>query len=329
MKKQLIILLAVACLSLSSGLGAAAVDAGSQRTLAEYWAQEQFKLFEFKAHDAAISMIGISEGDSLLVTYGSAVKVWDLKSRKLMHVYKNIKKVAFSEGSKLLALNSGDRFINIWNAATNSFVKKIAESAIADVEIARYGQYLAVGKTDDTITIYDLKTSDKIRKQSVSRLFSSLFLSQDQNLAVFHYGEPGSHRGYCFLWNVKDGSIYDTIAFMTGQAGFFKFYRDGSIIESTYLPGQIINIDAKNRKKISTINIPDKPETWDYSNDGTLIAAGFSDGSVRIWNLQTGQFIRQFTGHKSAISNLKFSDDGVLLVSGTKDGVINVWQAVH
>ncbi|XP_041353923.1 WD repeat-containing protein 3-like [Gigantopelta aegis] len=65
------------------------------------------------------------------------------------------------------------------------------------------------------------------------------------------------------------------------------------------------------------------------SPDKLHLAAGYSDGSVRIFNVQTGECTITFTGHKSAITVLQYDANGLLLVSGAKDTDVIVWDIVN
>jgi len=58
------------------------------------------------------------------------------------------------------------------------------------------------------------------------------------------------------------------------------------------------------------------------------VAAGHTDGSVRVWNLETGDCDVTLTGHKTAVTALRFHSGGLLLASGSQDTNIVVWDVV-
>ncbi|GIL45803.1 hypothetical protein Vafri_2953 [Volvox africanus] len=60
----------------------------------------------------------------------------------------------------------------------------------------------------------------------------------------------------------------------------------------------------------------------------TTIAAGYSDGSVRLWDYLSGDCTVTFRGHKTAVSCLRFNAGGSLLVSGGRDTDLVVWDVV-
>jgi U3 small nucleolar RNA-associated protein 12 len=61
---------------------------------------------------------------------------------------------------------------------------------------------------------------------------------------------------------------------------------------------------------------------------GEMMAAGYVDGSVRVWDLRSGTVLVTFNGHKSGITALKFDSSGTRLASGSRDSNIVIWDLV-
>ncbi|KAL7627426.1 beta transducin [Parahypoxylon ruwenzoriense] len=59
-----------------------------------------------------------------------------------------------------------------------------------------------------------------------------------------------------------------------------------------------------------------------------LFAAGYEDGSVRLWRSRDPSPFITFNGHRSAITILAFDRSGVRLASGSKDTNVIVWDLV-
>jgi len=64
-----------------------------------------------------------------------------------------------------------------------------------------------------------------------------------------------------------------------------------------------------------------------FSPDGHNLATASHDGTVKIWDAQTGQEVRAYRGHSAAVTCLTYSPDGAWLASGDRDGSVHVWQA--
>lgn len=66
-----------------------------------------------------------------------------------------------------------------------------------------------------------------------------------------------------------------------------------------------------------------------YEKQSEIIAAGYTDGSIRVWDVRSRSVMVVFQGHKSAISALEFSLDGTQLISGSADTTIILWDLIN
>ena len=63
-----------------------------------------------------------------------------------------------------------------------------------------------------------------------------------------------------------------------------------------------------------------------YSPDGSMLASGNRDGTVLLWNAETGERKRTLTGHTDIVHSVAYSPDGSTLVSGSKDNTVCLWD---
>jgi WD40 repeat protein len=62
------------------------------------------------------------------------------------------------------------------------------------------------------------------------------------------------------------------------------------------------------------------------SRDGTLLASGSFDNTVRLWDPRTGRALQMLEGHTGMVSAVAISRDGTLLASGSGDETVRLWD---
>lgn len=63
-----------------------------------------------------------------------------------------------------------------------------------------------------------------------------------------------------------------------------------------------------------------------FSSDGTMIASGSDDATVKLWDVDSNELIDTFRGHSLSVRWVTFSPDGELVVSGSDDATIKIWD---
>jgi WD40 repeat protein len=66
-----------------------------------------------------------------------------------------------------------------------------------------------------------------------------------------------------------------------------------------------------------------------FSSDGQSLASASSDGSVKLWQVSTGECLQTFQAHSSLVLAVAFSPDGKTLATGGGDGLIKLWKVAE
>ncbi|EDO19323.1 hypothetical protein Kpol_1036p69 [Vanderwaltozyma polyspora DSM 70294] len=101
------------------------------------------------------------------------------------------------------------------------------------------------------------------------------------------------------IWDIKTGELISVLS-------------DG-------LPAGSIDVKSSKPAEVSYLH---------YHDETNLLAAGYMDGTIKVWDLLSKSVLLTFNGHKSAITVMKFDVTGTRLISGSRDSNIIVWDLV-
>jgi WD40 repeat protein len=65
-----------------------------------------------------------------------------------------------------------------------------------------------------------------------------------------------------------------------------------------------------------------------FSPDGSLIATASEDRTARIWEIASGDQLRELSGHSSEVNAVAFSPDGSLIATASEDHTARIWHAL-
>jgi len=100
--------------------------------------------------------------------------------------------------------------------------------------------------------------------------------------------------------------------------------RDKSLIQWTIIREEGKYGVAKRRLKGHSHYVQDVA----ISSDGQFALSGSWDGTLRLWDLNTGNTTRRFVGHTKDVLSVAFSADNRQIVSGSRDKTINLWNTL-
>ncbi|HKX27365.1 MAG TPA: hypothetical protein VJ302_06715, partial [Blastocatellia bacterium] len=65
-----------------------------------------------------------------------------------------------------------------------------------------------------------------------------------------------------------------------------------------------------------------------FSRDGRLLASGFLNGGLRVWEADSGLQLSVLSGHLASVNSVAFSLDDLWIASGGRDRKIKLWEAL-
>ncbi|NES84029.1 MAG: protein kinase [Moorea sp. SIO2B7] len=145
------------------------------------------------------------------------------------------------------------------------------------------------------------------------------------------------------IWNLEIGKLLYTIKIFSG--GDFCSVKSVAISpdgdnfaiglktnQGTAFRGKVQIWNVHTLKKISgfyknilALNIHNFTSVV-FSPDGTVLAGGCTDNTIKIWDTVLDQLIFNLTGHSKIVTSVAMSPDGKTLASGSKDKRIKLWN---
>ncbi len=245
--------------------------------------------------------------------------------------------VAFSPDGKSIASASFDSTIRIWEMETGRTrrILRHPEKAYSVAYSPDGGRRLAAGGPEK-ITLWNAETGrmelEINAHQSHDRHFNSLAFSPDGRCIG-----SGSDGQSVKIWDAVTGELTRTLQGHTAHVNSVAFAPDGTRLVSGGEDARLILWETATGKPVLTIQEYERGAyphghrqgviSVAFNPDGTRLASGSWDGTIRLWDAETGDHLLTVRGHKHWIGSVAFNHDGTRLVSTCADNSCRVWDA--
>ena len=204
-----------------------------------------------------------------------------------------VRKVALSPCGNRIATGGLDSTVILWDARTGAAEHLLGHSQeITSISFSAKGEWLASGSRDGSIRVWDVPTGVLSRTiqephKTLKITMVSLHFSPTKKCTLFSIESAGTIR----MWDIDSG---ERKGGMFGGA-FATCSPDGRTIATANAPGgrDLQLIDAESESfRFRMVGHTREVQSACFSQDGSRLASGSSDGTCKVWDSSTGALLR-------------------------------------
>ncbi|HQR35229.1 MAG TPA: AAA-like domain-containing protein [Blastocatellia bacterium] len=238
---------------------------------------------------------------------------------------KHYNAIAFSPDSRRVAADTPDGKIIVRDIRTNQDIYsfKPTDNDVARVLFSPDSKRLVVTDMGGNVALFDMLEAPQllwIKKVSGPGPWPTF--SADSSKVVCTNESSVVH-----VWDVITGkeSILNSGGATISRALFFP---DGKRLLCSLPDGTLQVRDSVSQQLLAVLKgHTGVNQALRFSPDGTILATGNYDRTVRLWSAEgdDDNEITTIKGHGSAVNSLAWSADGKYLASGSADGSLKIW----
>jgi eukaryotic-like serine/threonine-protein kinase len=264
------------------------------------------------------------------------IRIWDVSARQSRGVFRQetaADSLAFSPDGRYLAVGEGGRGIENISVCFYDLnqlrpqpegVYRVLTNCISSLAFEGRGQTFLAAM--GPVARFDAATLDR-REELAALGTNNAFVALSQDGRLLATLQPKD------VVRVFATATWREVMTLTNQECIAPRFLGSGRLLRTYIYGalQLWDTTTWQLREYWPSTAGPTSETVleaDMSSDGTLLATGHLDGSVRLWNAASRRMENRFTGHRGMvrIGTMSFSPNGRWLVSASEDGSIHLWD---
>ena len=289
------------------------------------------------------SRLAISPDGHLGVTghfFGGEIAVWDLITGEALLVLageNTIQELKFSAGSDQLISTDGGT-LRLWSLKNGAEMRRFeTEGRARDVVYSPDGSKAVSVELTGELYVWDFKTGEMLHrielpdfgwnvvftpdgKSAIVTLFNGDVIQYDLSSGdeIKRFGGESEADGHI------SGQPVDAIAVSPDGKTVLTGSQNNDELN---LPGRTLILwDSESGEQLVAFETAAMFFTVDISPAGGTALSGGSDNNMTLWDLETGEILREFEGHEGFVWDLAYSPDGKTALSASWDNTLILWD---
>ncbi|QDU63436.1 WD domain, G-beta repeat [Planctomycetes bacterium Pan216] len=291
---------------------------------------------EFAAHESRLVGCALLTGSRDLITVDQegCLRGWDLGEMGMTRFVNQhggeVYRVQYTPDNIHLLSVGEDGHLKLWdrNELVETGYIDSHDQPITSCAVSPDNRLWALGTADGVIKIWDVELeSFEVTIRAHEEMVSDLKFLPDGDWLI-----SSSWDMKLKLWNLQTKQKHCVYSGHTKAVAACDISLDARHLVSVAWDGQLRVWDLNERLR-ETLNErllleghDDRVLCCTISPDGSIVATGSADRTIRLWRTDRVTEPSVLVGHTDQVTCCRFTPDGQLLISADRDGVVYVWE---
>jgi hypothetical protein len=233
----------------------------------------------------------------------------------------SILSVARMSAGDWIAGGGGDSLIRIWERPTGNFLDHLSGHLLGVVRLSytQVGSFLASASDDATVRIWSYDGSPLHTLRGPDTRVTDLAISPNGQMVA------AASNQNVHIWNPQSAELAHALNQPEGWFTALDFNPYSQVLATAHDGRGLEFWDAVTWERMDRIAINAPVQSLVYNRDGSLLAVGFEDGRIQIWNIYSKYILVDLIGNPQ-LTDIAFSPYDDQLVSTSADGSIRLWD---
>jgi len=325
-----------------SNINDIAIGPNDEFAISSAWRENSIRMWDmrtgvelalFNGHDGVMERVDITPSGlyALSASADKTLRVWELTNGALIRIYDDgptddIFDVDYHPSGESVVTVGVDPIIYHIDLTTGEILDRLEgefTERVWTVQFDPSGEHVFAGGNEGFVVMWNIETGAVRRFTGHEDDVTTLDISPDGSLLL-----TGSNDRTVRLWDIATGdpigepftfgdSLRSVVFSPDAMADMFVVGAGSQILLYDRAEGTLIREFVGHTNRVNTLA---------FNTDATRLASGGGDGSVRIWNVNTGDSIHVMRGHQSQVRSVQFGQNDRRILSSSADTTLRLWD---